>query len=309
MPTVPGTYNHYLEFFKETVKEIDCLVRPEEIVWHYTNGQSLIQIIKSGVLWSTQVGTLNDTTEVRYAAGKLRTALLELLPRYPLGSPISVFMQRYVDLITQQSGTPDGAEIEYFVTCFTTLKDDLGQWRSYGGGENGYAIGIQAGDLWGVPGESMVAKVNYRTEVHDALAKKTAEATAKFYQEGLDPRIDGWDEKFLEAWDATLMHLAPLFKDPGFSIENEVRVIHRLSSGDFDRLVVVQKKSIMSRHLPLQFPKGGGTEQKPKLPIAEVMVGPARHKEMSRVSVDTLLRINGYAEGLVTSSGLPYQEI
>ena len=40
-------------------------------------------------------------------------------------------------------------EVEFFasgrfVGCFSEVEDDLGQWRGYGGGECGYAIGFQA---------------------------------------------------------------------------------------------------------------------------------------------------------------------
>lgn len=32
----------------------------------------------------------------------------------------------------------------YFVACFSEVEDDLSQWRGYGGGDCGYAIGFRS---------------------------------------------------------------------------------------------------------------------------------------------------------------------
>jgi hypothetical protein len=67
----------------------------------------------------------------------------------------------------------------------------------------------------------------------------------------------------------------------------------------------VQRPQMMSRHLPIEFPKI--STGKALLPIAEVMVGPSRHKIVSRVSVSDLLRTCGYVSRNVTESAIPYQ--
>jgi len=43
-------------------------------------------------------------------------------------------------------------------------------------GENGYAVGFRARDLWGCE-NSMLARVSYDENLHRQLAKKAAEAT------------------------------------------------------------------------------------------------------------------------------------
>jgi hypothetical protein len=57
-------------FFDQVIADLNCVI-PEahydEIVWHYTTGESLIEIIRTGSLFATQVACLNDTTELRYA--------------------------------------------------------------------------------------------------------------------------------------------------------------------------------------------------------------------------------------------------
>jgi hypothetical protein len=43
------------------------------------------------------------------------------------------------------------------------------------------------------------------------------------------------------------------------------------------------------------------------LPIAKVKAGPTRHKEITRISIDTLMRQMGYGQGHVSVSGIPFQ--
>jgi hypothetical protein len=219
--------------------------------------------------------------------------------------PASGIVRKYMELLQDDDATPNSVGLPYFVTCFSSLEDDLSQWRSYGGGENGYAIGILAKDLFGTS-NSLVARVNYDPDLHASLADEAAQATVRFYEEGLSSGIEDWDNKFLFAWDSALTQLAPLAKDPGFAVEKEVRVIHQLQEYEIGQLKILQRKTMMSRHLPMKFPAAG---QASRLPISRVIVGPCRHREITRISVDTLLRTRGYLGGLVVSSQRPYQEM
>src|ERR1700730_4233817 len=53
---------------------------PTSPLYHYTAGNGLIEIIKSGELWSTQVACLNDSSELLYPiefqAARKRAALI-----------------------------------------------------------------------------------------------------------------------------------------------------------------------------------------------------------------------------------------
>jgi hypothetical protein len=216
-------------------------------------------------------------------------------------------VKRYVELLDDTDATPNNMHLPYFVCCFSALEDDLSQWRSYGGGENGYAIGIRVRDLFGAS-NSLVVRVDYNRDKHLKLAVQAAEATVRFYKEGLEAAIPNWDEVFLAVWDVSLTQLAPALKDPGFELEREVRVIHQLNQLELPDLRVLQRKTMMSRHLPMRFPAGAPVHR-PRIPIHRIMVGPSRHKAISAVSVDTLLRTHGYAGGVVFSSARPFQEM
>jgi hypothetical protein len=302
----PGTFDYYGTFIEDLVNKFQWVPNPDDTVWHYTNGASLLSILDSGTLYSTQVSCLNDATEIAYSAGKLRSALIALLPGLTAGSPTAKFVERYAELLKNDPESPNHAAIEYFVTCFSSLYDDLGQWRSYAGGENGYALGFRVGSLFGM-NNSLVAKVNYNAVEHQELANQVAAATVRFYEEGPADHLT-WDRAYLEAWDARLTSIAPMFKDPGFRLEQEVRIVHQLQESEYSDLKILQKKSMLSRHLPLRFPLGGPTHR-PKLPLKEIMIGPCRHRRITQVSIGTLLKARGYSDVPITFSNLPYQDL
>jgi hypothetical protein len=306
MPAI-GTPQYYFPYVQSLMDQLDWKPEPELIVWHYTSGPGLISIIESGTIFATQVSCLNDATEIRYAASKLREALSSLLPSMEEEDVSTKFAKRFIELLQDDDSAPNSVGLPYFVTCFSTLEDDLSQWRSYGGGENGYAVGIRVKDLFGAS-NSLVARVVYDREKHLDLASQAAEATIRFYNEGVEAGVEDWDNVFLSAWDNALTQLSPVIKDPGFELEKEIRLIHQLQVGEVPDIRVLQRKTMMSRHLPMRFPAGAPIHR-PRIPIHRIIVGPSRHKEISRISVDTLMRTHGYQTGMVTTSARPYQEM
>jgi hypothetical protein len=162
--------------------------------------------------------------------------------------------------------------------------------------------------LFGIA-NSILVRVNYDRQLHEKVAEDLAEATVTFFRDGLTKNraasAEKWTEEFLTFWDPYITKLAPMVKDPGFSSENEYRIIHEFQIDEMKRLKFIQKQTMMSRHLPLSTP---GEMWVPRLPIAKVLVGPCRHAEITRISVDTLLRQMGYGTGHVFSSTRPYQQ-
>jgi hypothetical protein len=284
----------------------------EDIIWHYASGNALLGIIETGTLYATQVSCLNDSTEIRYAAKLVRDAFINL------GSNTEEeeekrFLDRIIKATVEEPAAPTNLPSAWFVTCFSKEKDDLSQWRAYTGGENGYAIAFLAGGFLGRG--SLVARVNYDEEQHKQVAENVANSTMLFFKEGLKARstgevntatIDSWATEFLGEWERFVGHLAPMVKDPAFRGENEYRIVHELQAQEIGQLLFKQKETLMSRHLPLIFPPPNWATRSQLLPIAEVMVGPSRHKEISRVSVETLLRQKGY-QVPVTVSKAPFQ--
>jgi len=301
-------YDEFIEKQLKTLKSVDFY--PEKTLWHYTSGTGLLGIIESGALFATQVACLNDSTEVRYASAIFRDALVSARKKHSGDAQIDQLLQRITDELIDDPSKPTHAPSWYFVACFSEHENDLSQWRAYCGGENGYAIGFRAGGLFGYP-NSLVAQVNYNRDAHLAVAEQIAEATVCFYRDGLDKHRaaspEAWVDEFLPVWMLKIEQLAPLVKDHAFEAEKEYRVVHQLQNYEMCRLRFKQKDTLMSRYLPMQFPQAIAPRL-PMLPIVGVKVGPTRHKEISRISVNTLLVQMGYGPGKVSVSDIPFQK-
>ena len=92
-------------------------------MWHYTNADGLINILKSGQVWSTQVSCLNDNLEQKYF-GSLVHAAVKIQRAERRSKPCS-HASHCRRSIGQRGFPTDG----HFVACFSEVEDDLGQWR------------------------------------------------------------------------------------------------------------------------------------------------------------------------------------
>ena len=280
---------------------------PETMLWHYTSGSSLIKILDSMSIYSTQISCLNDATELKYGSTLFHDALRKLRAETTNDQMADSLLDGAISHFKEDPNYQ--AASFHFVACFSEEEDDLSQWRAYGGGENGYAIGFRAADLSKIP-NSMLVRVNYDTDLQRKLAMKVAMEMVRFFKEGVQKYAPSdliqFGQEFLEAWEKQLVMIAPMVKNPGFFKEKECRIVTGFDLADLNDLKFFQKNSLMSRHLPLRPPLKTPTSPY-RLAIVEVMVGPCRNPQISRTSVDTLLRQKGYPTGLVTISKIPFQ--
>jgi hypothetical protein len=70
----------------------------------------------------------------------------------------------------------------------------------------------------------------------------------------------------------------------------------------------LQRSSMMTQHVPLRLMTRDGH---PRLPLTGVVVGPSRHKEISKIAVGDLLRTHGYSDTDVPVSvtTIPYRMV
>jgi DUF2971 family protein len=301
----------YNDLVISQIKELGCLAyEPETIVWHYTTGRGLLGIIESGTIYATQVACLNDSTEIRYALRLYHDALVLLQEKNIADADAHRFLGKVIETFADDPALPSHAPSRFFVACFSRLEDDLNQWRVYSetGGENGYAIGFRARGL--AEPNGALLRVNYDKAKHKEVADTVAEATLRFYKDGLQKQRaatpDQWMTEFLAQWDELIGRLAPLVKDECFAAEDEFRLVHELNVTEMHAIRFQQKETLLSRHLPLSFPVWMQVRY-PMLPIAKVTVGPAKQQHISRISVTALLRQMGYGEIPVEISRRPLQ--
>jgi hypothetical protein len=297
MPVTAEENEKYRVFVGEKATEIGLFDFPlDKIVWHYTDGPGFLGIIQSSSLHATQVSSLNDSSETKYATDLFKVAVQQLLDEKKGDDTARAFLQEVLEFVKDDPTTPTHGTSKFFVTCFSGEADDPIQWDRYGK-KNGYAIGFFARGLFR-EATSRLYKVVYDRERQQKIVKELAEATLAFFLEGLhgerlkDP--EKWAKDFYLAWDEWVYRLAPLAKAPMWKPENEFRLVHELTVADFSRVQFKQKETMLGRYLALTTP-AWVKRRTPLLPIAKIMIGPGNHAAFTKVSVNLLLEQMGYS--------------
>jgi Protein of unknown function (DUF2971) len=224
---------------------------------------------------------------------------------------VTTLLERIVSGLAGSSILTEGR----FVACFSEDGDDLSQWRGYAGGEGGYALEFDSQHLRKglVPGQNTIlGKVEYKPEKHDAFMEGVLQAVTRFFRDGLQnnraPSIEEWTDDFIPYWANLLMIFAPFIKHPKFAGEREWRLVHHFQDEAIPRMRYLQRSSMMTRHVPMRLMM---RDDKPCLPLKGIVVGPSRHKEVSKISVADLLRSHGYSnqDVPVTLTEIPYRTV
>lgn len=298
MPITERENNTYREFVSKIAVELGVFdLKGQQIVWHYTDGNGFLGILQSSTLYASQVAALNDSKETEYATDLFKDAVKQVMAEKNSDGNAIAFLNAVLEFVKEEPENPTRGVSKFFVTCFSAEEDDLNQWTKYAKG-NGYAIGFHPAGLNREPNSSLY-RVVYDRQKQEHGAKAIAEATLRFYMEGLnaermkDP--DLWAREFFEAWDEWVYKLAPLAKDFKWKAESEYRIVHELKVSEFPHVRFTQKKTMLSRYLALDFPCWV-KRRASLLPIAKVIIGPGNHPAFTRVSAKLLLEQMGYGD-------------
>ena len=243
------------------------------MIWHYTDGQGLIGILESSRLHATQISALNDAKETRHASELFIKEVRELMSERSGEPDVVTFLNTLISY--SEENVEAHVRSKFFVVCFSGVEDDLTQWERYGK-QNGYAIGFYARGLNREP-NSTLFRVMYDELKQKKAARELAEATIKFYVEGLvGDRLQNpeqWTKEFLTAWDEWVYRLAPLAKAEKWKAENEYRIVHELKLTEFPLVRFKAKPTMVARYIPLDTPLWT-PRRTPPLPIAKIWIGP-----------------------------------
>lgn len=304
---LPEDKEEYRRFLQH---HFDGLAKRRSLVplHHYTNGASLISIIESGKLWATQIAYMNDAKEIIHAVELLRNAIFEK-EKLGVTSEFSVLLRKMLELLAYTTPETDGP----FVICFSEQKDDLSQWRAYGGSEGGYAIEFNIKLLLraAMQNNGFLVPVIYDENGKNTLLTDIIKWTEIYFMKGLEhncaPSLEEWADEFSDYWLGTLSYLAPILKHSTFRDEKEWRFI-LFGDKDVRKLQFIERQSMMTRHFPVNLSESDANGYSP-LPIENIMVGPKIHQRLSQISVGHLLASKGYSadEVGVTITEIPFR--
>ena len=278
---------------------------PEEI-WHYTDANGLIGILQTGKVWATQVSSLNDTLEQRYFGELVHQAVKER-KKCNTDSRLELLFC----VADEALGNLDFSDVGQFVVCFSEAEDDLGQWRGYGGGECGYAIGFRSQavlDAIKPRPSALLLPMCYADDIHSFVVAGVIKWAESYFLEALNrdlPDRVAWTKEFVAAFGDALTLIAATVKHPKFSGERERRIAAFLQEGEHGQMIFRQKRTLLARHLPLSLTVE--VEGAQRLPITRIYVGPGPSQKASKISVGDLLLQQSYRGVPVEISKVPYR--
>lgn len=272
-------------------------------LYHYTRQEGFIPMLSERVLRATNVRHFSDYSEIEYAYQLLGDLVFKLESSNPYG-----LERGFLTLLRSQ--VTSAAFADSYVLCFSTKFDDLNQWRSYASPGLGYCIGFASADLEslarqyeGRVGRCIYSRKDQETIVSELLAQSLRNLESYFPHYGPGDINEGLAQTRVKAFGEYFSRIAPLFKNPAFSDESEVRLV-------FDG----QRSG-----LPIHF-RSGSTSIVPfielSLAISEkisvmpssVMIKACSNPPFVAQATRRFLQYNGYDRELVNASIIPYRE-
>lgn len=317
------------------MKDRDELESP---LYHYTDANGLLGILGSpkvfpgteedsvfpkepgatfGTLWATDARYLNDSKELTYGVEILATKLEERAGATTTPVVRERLTQLADDVRTSRFEFTFGSRTEKpdpHVTCFCTSGNLLSQWRGYGDGGGGFAIGFSRAAL----DEFIVVDPELlKTDPHIAdtpigrpvRVHYGVEETSTFLEECAEEIADGLEAVESGAktyrWPDTFHGVAATWlaqvKHDAFQEESEWRLI--VDRGDDkDRQFRAGRLGLIP-YRPLYFPITKGGEPS----ITEIVVGPGGERQLRKAAVEQLLEKIGSTKTEVVLSEAPFR--
>lgn len=276
-------------------------------LYHYTSIDGLKGIIEENGLWASDNRFMNDAEE-NWNGIALARKVLQHKARRSRDAAFANILRSVDELIAKPK------EYGHLVICFSTAPDDLGQWRGYAAGGVCLRLGQKAGDeapLFFGP-EHIPFEAMYKSLPKHVLLLSVIRDFEREY--ALDRAAmpvdwpDDHDEEYTSALHSKISFSILGFKDEAFENEAEARIVlsyeevRRYDGGLKFRVGPLGIIPYLRTGDNLAIKKHGG-----RLPLREVVVGPAPHQALIAQSVETFMRQSGYLETIVSLSKVPYR--
>jgi hypothetical protein len=196
---------------------------PRRLLWHYTSWEGLEGILRSKSLWASRIDCLNDSSEFQHAVGVF---VDEIRRRHQLrfGTDLPYEADVQIRNTMKRATTTDVC-----IASFSSLYDDLSQWRAYSGTGPGIALGFDPDDL--AEAASMNLATLQRCTYDDSSQRDLLASIANqvFHQwpeqQSVKETYEQGIRKAVESILRVFAVLGPRMKDAAFNAENEWRII------------------------------------------------------------------------------------
>lgn len=195
----------------------DGITLANKKLYHYTDTNGFLGILKTKRVWATDYKFLNDPSEHSYGRQVVKQIFEELIEENPDLPLKSIYELRY-------GKTPVIAETfsrGYYIASLTEEKDSLEQWRAYGNNGKGFAVEFN------IDSKYMGGEINFLGEIPHKLLRVIydVEEQKRITKTIL---IDCTESKEMNLLliDFLISYLCIKFKDPCYAGEKEWRIVY-----------------------------------------------------------------------------------
>ncbi|WP_196250517.1 DUF2971 domain-containing protein [Rhodococcoides fascians] len=326
----PDAANSTREQDMSEFSPLEIPVNPPVELWHYTDAAGLLGILTNAdhsvpstdrtantvvyrpVFHATMAEYLNDSREVLHGLEIVR-GWMQVIPDRTspsLDDKVRLFLSDLCNAIEQISNREYLALMHCHTVSFSERPDVLSQWRAYGGGTGGFAIGFDTRAFPYSDGSVMhragVGLHQVRYLEGDTLDGPLATAVDVFIDQ-VSRDSTRWPEKQTPSRVNRALRslgiVAACIKHPGFKEEEEWRFIAPGFSGQ------VRFRAGSGGLVPYRT-VGLGTEQcRPSDAVTGVVIGPGPLQYENKLATESMLQFHGYfaAANNVTCSSTPFR--
>jgi hypothetical protein len=269
---------------------------PPDLLYHYTGLEGLEGILRERMIWATDVRYLNDTSEVHYSR--------EVIGRRAADRDEKL-SETYGGFLAHGTAAGLGGSAMFpdtFVASFCEDGDNLTQWKTYGRGGYGFALGFDwesLRQLSQVSSYSLVPII-YDTVRQDERVDDVIDEAADQYAAWGGEISDLTSAKQVLLVTYALMVALWSIKHPSYADEREWRLVHMMFPLDPPPTPFFRdgrRGTTPYEKVPLNAVLGG-------FPLKEVVLGPCALD--TRLQVEGGLAENGISGVLVRDSDVPF---
>jgi len=269
--------------------------RPPRLLYHYTDVDGFMGIVRTKMMQATVIYCLNDMEEFTRTFQML---IDQINTRENLSLELKSILLKYLEQIS---------EIPIFVASFSEEGNLLSQWRAYGKG-SGISIGFTGEYLNNIANKSKVAlrKCIYDPSRHMDLIRILVDQINEEYlvlRSNNDSRSHDNARVVIENnFYSYVTMLAPIIKNKAFSEEKEWRIVSGIDYVDESR---VNYKSVLGVVAPyFELPIVGAKGQ---CAIEEIYLGPTKEPDLAHRFVAQFLEKNSVKWSRIKASLIPYR--
>jgi hypothetical protein len=204
---------------------------PQSTLYHYTTLSGLLGIVRSQVLWASDVRYMNDASELHHALGLLTAEINHRIANNDVHTPLLQHLVAWLEHRFNQGHM-------LFAASFRASGNLLSQWRGYSTIGKGVSLGFHPEHIseWANQQHFQIGQCIYQLTEQQQLVTQVIDAICQMALP---------EEELFLAIESDLLRLAVLLKHPSFREEDEWRVVLPMPNHAQDSRIKFREGSAM----------------------------------------------------------------